>query len=322
MGGNNVALKAGANNKFVCADNYGNNPLIANRTNAAGWETFEMTPVGGSDDFSLVVIPDSQFMTCYYHGGTPAMFERQIQWVADHVHDSAMNIAFVSHVGDITDNGAAQYMWDSAKNAMFKLDGVVPYAMAPGNHDSMVMWNGDYTLLNQNIPVSKYASQSWFGGTYQSGKYENNYELFSAAGMDFIIIHMAWNPSAAVRAWASGVLKRYPNRRAIISTHEYLLAGGTVSDIGNNIWNDLVKSNSNVFLVVCGHDEGESKVTWNNNAGQPVYQVLTDFQGENPQVGRLRYYTFRPSHNCIDAWDYSADTNVKTFVFSVPYRMR
>ncbi|CAF1439620.1 unnamed protein product [Adineta steineri] len=36
-----VSLRSNANGKFVCADNYGNSPLIANRDSAAGWEKFD-----------------------------------------------------------------------------------------------------------------------------------------------------------------------------------------------------------------------------------------------------------------------------------------
>lgn len=331
MGSGRVALKAAVNSKFVCADNYGKNPLIANRTSAQGWETFEMAmvsdgtgmkPATSSTPFTLAVIPDSQFMVCSYNGGTPAMFERQMQWVLEKVKDPAMNVVFVSHVGDVTDNGSLQWQWDNARNALFRLDGQVPYGIAPGNHDAMKMWTTDYSLLNTNIPVSKYASQHWFGGTFQANHYENNFELFEADGMEFIIIHMAWNPSAEVRAWASSVLKQHPTRRAIISTHEYLPVSGGPTTVGLGIWNDVVKSNPNVFLVVCGHNHGENLVVTNNDAGHPVYQILTDYQGDNPQTGRMRYYTFKPADGQIVASTYATETNTYKWNFNFSYSMK
>jgi chitinase len=42
LGNGNVALRAHANNLYVCADNAGASPLIANRTTAGGWETFAL----------------------------------------------------------------------------------------------------------------------------------------------------------------------------------------------------------------------------------------------------------------------------------------
>ena len=37
---NHVALKSVANNKYVCAENGGSKPLIANRDKVGPWETF------------------------------------------------------------------------------------------------------------------------------------------------------------------------------------------------------------------------------------------------------------------------------------------
>jgi beta-glucanase (GH16 family) len=41
-GGTYSSLLAQTNNKYVCADNYGNNPLIANRTSISSWEQFQI----------------------------------------------------------------------------------------------------------------------------------------------------------------------------------------------------------------------------------------------------------------------------------------
>jgi len=279
-------------------------------------------PATSDTPFTIAAIPDSQFMVSSQQGGTPAMFERQIQWVADKVHDPNLNVVFVSQLGDITDNGSLQWQFDNAKNAMFKLDNLVPYAIAPGNHDCMVRGNLDYSLLDQNFLTSKYASQSWFGGTYQANHYENNFELFNVDGMEFVIIHMAYNPSAAVRAWASSVLNQYPNRRGIIATHEYLPVNGGPTAVGTSIWNDVVKSHANVFLVLCGHNHGENTIITKNDAGNTVYQFLTDYQNDNPQTGRLRTYTFKPGQNSIIANTYATETGLSSTNFTVSYQMK
>ena len=58
----------------------------------------------------------------------------------------------------------------------------------------------------------------------------NNYELFSASGLDFIVIHLEYNTGAlssyqAVLDWADAVLKAYPNRRAIVTSHWIMNTG-------------------------------------------------------------------------------------------------
>ena len=44
-----VALQAAANNKYVCADNGGNSPLIANRDAIGSWETFGLVDLGNNN---------------------------------------------------------------------------------------------------------------------------------------------------------------------------------------------------------------------------------------------------------------------------------
>ena len=93
--------------------------------------------------FTYVVIPDTQL----YHGegthvkkGKPKptgpttnpAFESRVNWIVDHLESE--RIFFVSHVGDIVDFKSPQ-QWTLASNLMARLDGKVPYGIAPGNHD-------------------------------------------------------------------------------------------------------------------------------------------------------------------------------------------
>ncbi|MBB6669448.1 DUF5010 domain-containing protein [Cohnella nanjingensis] len=47
VAGESIALKALSNNNYVCADNSGASPLIANRTSAGSWEQFAVKDAGG-----------------------------------------------------------------------------------------------------------------------------------------------------------------------------------------------------------------------------------------------------------------------------------
>ena len=82
-----------------------------------------------------------------------------------------------------------------ANASMSMLDGVVPYGMGPGNHDQPT------TLFNQFFPYTRYQGQPWYGGHYQNLN-DNNYQLFSGGGMDFVIVHLEFCPPAAAVAWA------------------------------------------------------------------------------------------------------------------------
>lgn len=265
--------------------------------------SFAVTRLNPSKAFTLVVIPDSQEMVGSDGGGTPAMFINQVKWIKNNV--GALNIKFVSQVGDLTDDSTSS-QWTTVKNAMYQLDNIVPYALAPGNHDSS---SGDFNTFNTYFPYSKYSGYSWYGGAYNNRNH-NSYQLFSAGGMDFIIIHFAYAPDSSERSWASDVLNKYPNRRAIISTHSFQDASGMTPE-GRVIWSDVVKTHKNVFMVLCGHMHYQRYRTYTNNFGGTVHILLSDYQGDNPQVARLRYYTFKPAENTVYAYTYS--TEMKTY---------
>lgn len=71
----------------------------------------------GSGDFSIVVLPDSQWYTAhpayaycvnslgkhYMSNDGPATFDAQMQWIVD--NRAAWNIAYVAHVGDVVNDG-------------------------------------------------------------------------------------------------------------------------------------------------------------------------------------------------------------------------
>ena len=62
---------------------------------------------------------------------------------------------------------------------------------------------------------------------------KNNYELFSAGGMDFIIIHLEYDMPAYSVAWADRVLKAVSRTGGPSSaTHLFLNASGMPADDG------------------------------------------------------------------------------------------
>ena len=78
--------------------------------------------------WTLVLLPDTQ----HYAEKYPHIYDAQTQWIADHA--KSHNIKYVLHEGDITNNNIIE-QWDNALRSMNRLNGTVPYAIAPGNHD-------------------------------------------------------------------------------------------------------------------------------------------------------------------------------------------
>jgi predicted MPP superfamily phosphohydrolase len=245
------------------------------------------------ENFTIVALPDTQF----YSESYPMIFENQTEWIVQ--NENILNIVFVAHLGDIVNVSSQDYQWQNADNAMSILDGKVPYGILPGNHDVG-------TEYERYFPASRYEWYSYWGGSYDSTN-KNNYQLFSAGGMDFIALNLQYNPPTDVLSWADNVLSEYSDRRAIISTHSYLNTNGSFTDTGGTrIYNNVVVPENNVFLVLCGHMHGEARRSDNNLENKTVYQLLSDYQSlANGGNGWLRIMKFVPSENTIYVKTYS-----------------
>jgi hypothetical protein len=266
------------------------------------------------ENFTIVALPDTQ----NYSRGYPEIFDNQTEWIVQ--NENAQNIVFVAHLGDIVNNYNDVFQWRYADNAMSILDGRVPYGILPGNHDldggPSPAQGASASEYEKYFPASRYEGYSYWGGSYDSTSVVsvspnmNNYQLFSAGGMNFIVIDLQYNPPTDVLNWANDVLNNYSNRRAIISTHSYITTDGSWAPGGPVIWRDLVVPNKNVFLILCGHEFDESgfgaSEKIDNLDNRMVYQLLSDYQGM-PQGGDgwLRIMKFVPSENTIYVKTYS-----------------
>ena len=152
----------------------------------------------------------------------------------------------------------------------------VPYSVGIGNND---FTGTNYSLFESNFGVSRFSGKSWYGGHYGSNNV-NNYSLFSASGMDFILINLDYNPTTAELDWADGLLTTYSDRRAIVESHNQLNLDDTWSN--QTIFNAL-KDHANLFLLLSGHlsttTDGAAKRTDTGDLGQTIYSVLQDYQG-------------------------------------------
>lgn len=258
-----------------------------------------------ASDFTVVVLPDTQYYSQLY----PDIFVSQTQWIVDRKDE--LNIVFVSHLGDIVQNNDRfEAEWQVADGAMSMLDDVVPYGVLPGNHDMKV--GGTANFYEQYFPASRFEQQSWWGGSFNSNRY--NYQLFSAGGDDYVILHLQYCPTQEAIAWANDVLAEYSGRKAIVSTHAYLRANAlrlkncqkkSDGDVnGAQMWNKLVKKNPNVFMVLAGHIPGIARRDDFEN--RVVYQLLSDYQNfPMGGSGYLRIMTFEPQNDVIRVTTYS-----------------
>jgi hypothetical protein len=261
-------------------------------------------PQSAYGNFRIIVLPDTQNYSQYY----PSVYTSQTQWIAGNT--SALNIAFVAHVGDVVNTCTNATQYGNADAAMDLLDSaLVEYGVSPGNHDQANSGTcGSSSLFPSYFGVSRYTGKSCYQGSLD---HYNHYFFFSAGAMDFIILFLQYAPDAGALNWADARLKEYPTRRGIVVSHSILNVGGTQTTWtteGLNIFNAL-KDNANLFLMLCGHNHGEGRRTDTGDAGNTIYSLLADYQNDtNGGNGFLRILEFDPSADAISVTTYSPYT--------------
>jgi predicted esterase len=258
-------------------------------------------PFGSSavepEDFTIIALPDTQFYAANVNGVGAEIFRNQTQWVAS--NRDGLKIVFVTHEGDIVDNGGIIPQWEIAAESMSYLDAAtVSWEVLPGNHDSL----NDPGLVNYNryFGYGNFSGRSWYGGAYPANTNTNNFAFFSGGEDDYLIFNFQYHPSDEVLALANNTIAEYPNRRVIVTTHDYLNVDGSRTTEGNHIWNNFVTPHADqVFLVLCGHNHGEARRTDVAN-GHTVYQLLADYQTRtNGGNGWLRILQFCPAEDKV-----------------------
>jgi len=194
---------------------------------------------------------------------------------------------------------------------------------------------------------SYFTNKPWYGGASDNLAYNpgiSSYQTFTAGGKKFLHISMEMEAGDIALAWAQGVIDSHKNYATIITTHEYIsppsqtdnslplavpaqrIAAGTSYLNGSpggwndaqGVWDKFITKNDQIFMVICGHAWGstvnnvsksENIRIDNNNAGHPVYQVLTDYQGNNLNNpgggGWLRFMEFNEDNGTIHFYTYS-----------------
>jgi autotransporter-associated beta strand protein len=267
------------------------------------------TPPPGPD-FTVVVLPDTQFYSASY----PATFQAQTNWIVN--NRVARNIVYVTGEGDVVDSAnTTQYDVATAAYAILEnpvttgLAQGIPFGVPVGNHDS-----SPYTLFKTYFPTTRFSGRSYYGGSYSTG-YQNHYDLINASGLDFIVLSLEFNAGAnpAIMTWANGILAANASRRAIVVTHSLLNAGynwpadAAWSGEGPAIFNGL-SANPNLFLMLCGHNHGQGR-RHEAVGGRYIDVLLADYQSDaNGGDGYLRTLEFSPANNVIRVKTYSPTT--------------
>lgn len=271
--------------------------LPAVTARAAGRET-NWRPDADSRRFTLAVMPDTQYL---FDGPSinPAPIEASLRYLLEHGKDE--NIVFLSHLGDLTQNGA-QAEFESADKAFDLLDRRgVGYSVLAGNHDirsSTDDQRGASPYLDVFGP-QRFQSKRTFGGASPDGY--NTFHLFRAAGIQWLVLALDWRLSARGYAWAKDVIARHPKTPVILTTHELVVEDDALSSYGQQLWDQLIHDHDQIFLTLNGHYWPAARATRTNAAGNDVHLHLTNYQNRYyGGAAMIRLYRFDLDRDTID----------------------
>ncbi len=233
------------------------------------------------------------------------IFKKQTDWIRENKEtEKIIYVAHLGDIVDSNCN-AGDTEWGRADTAMDTLDNspLIPYGVLPGNHDwdgptsppgcersTRTNYNDGFPTVSPPVDgfgPGRYAdvvfdpanpTTTYYGGgsgtpaQFDSTNNDNNYTLFQAsANLQFIAINLAFSEETGpteddILVWADGLLKTFPDRRAIITSHFIQPSGAPSGDCagtsdlgeyGRKIWDEL-SDNPNLFMMLSGHCFGEA----------------------------------------------------------------
>ncbi|WP_105971258.1 LamG-like jellyroll fold domain-containing protein [Streptomyces geranii] len=248
--------------------------------------------------FTLAVMPDTQYL---FDGPSidKAPVEASLRYLLEHGRDE--NIVFLSHLGDLTQNGAAPEF--AAIGEAFRLldRKGVGYSVLAGNHDvksSTTDQRGASAYLDVFGP-QRFKGKRTFGGASADGY--NTFHVFKAGGREWLVLALDWRLSDKGYAWAKDVLAKHPTLPVILTTHELVVEDNSLSDYGQQLWDKLIADHDQIFLTLNGHYWPAGRATRKNAAGHDVELHLTNYQNRYfGGAAMIRLYRFDLDRNTID----------------------
>ncbi|MEO5663784.1 MAG: metallophosphoesterase [Nocardioides sp.] len=273
-------------------------------------------------DFSLVHYTDTQYLSeGAVEQETPeerAVWEKAYgdvtRWVAANAKDR--KIAYVAHTGDIIENNirlpatpelerqVVGEMELSSSQQQVLDDAGIANGVIAGNHDNQSgTEDGPEAIYNRYYGPDRYAAAArrWqnasYGGPWRDGDNQNHFDLFSAGGLDFVVVGLSYGVTRDEAEWADEIFKRFPGRNGILLSHDYLKPstspdgrGATFSaPDGAMLFNTIVADNPNVFLILAGHEHGvgTNVKPQVGDIGNGVVELLADYQFYTVSADRL-----------------------------------
>lgn len=308
-------------------------------------DQYSAPALSSPDSWSMILLPDPQ--TYVKFGRNQPIFELMTAWISENI--DPLNIKMVLCTGDlveqnekidpngISSNQPSKAQWESVSRAFGRLDGLVPYITATGNHDyGFVNIENRKTNFARYFPVDKnhrnqkILRQAGLNAENVPTLENASYEFESPYGRKFLVLSLEFAPRDAIVDWAKGIIDKevYKNHTVVLLTHSFLNSrnehiekeGYPIENgnYGKALFDKLVAPSNNIRMVFSGHigapDDPKAHLAFRtdkNAAGKNVYQMTFNAQAlgggwmGNGGDGWLRILEFLPD-----------DKNIKVKTFS------
>lgn len=268
------------------------------------------TPEDSSKDIkSILIVPDIQ----NYTNNEKRFF--YLDSISDYYIRNISSYVACFQLGDLTNNNQVN-QYEAAYNHFFSKfpEGKEAY-FCLGNHDYGK--DGLSDVRQSNIP--DYMSPK-SDSVMEGSVYENYVRYLDISEKRYAVMDLEFCPRNDTIEWANGVVSSQPDTPFIILTHVFTNMYGQVHDetdpnVYHNgsqkrytmdgdyhndsmeIFNKLIKNNSNIMMVVCGHTlllDFIGVTSLKNSFGKDVYIVTVNYQhfseGGSGMVGVLDFF--------------------------------
>ena len=236
----------------------------------------------------------------------PAHEARGFRWISNGGSEVAMSPKVHTRAFEIP----------ASVQAFQLIAGKLPFSIVPGNHDYDALWTdpahpprpelkkdgvrhvGGLTGFQSAFSDKSrfFMNQPWYVASHDGGA--DSAQIFTAGQCRFLHIGLQYQAPDASLEWAAEVIARYPGLPTIVATHDYLGRDGKRHMNSNPMqsrldptdndpemmWEEFVSRHDQIFLVLSGHVGGQGFSVDTNASGNPVYQMMADYQGRGQTV--------------------------------------
>lgn len=286
--------------------------LLTNAHTFSQSKTYTPPALTDPGSWTIIMLPDPQ--TYVKFGRNQPAFELMTAWVADNAEK--LNIKMVVCTGDLVEqnemlnpdsiNGdqTSKAQWEAVSRGFARLDGIVPYVPASGNHDfgyKSVEHRRSafdtYFPVDKNRLTMKMIREVGYSIDGSPTLANAAFEFTPTKDKKWLILNLEFAPRDTTIAWAKKVvaMEKYKDHRVMILTHSYMNAKNehiikenypiTDANYGAAMWTKLVQPSKNIEMVLAGHIGGQNDArahvafrTDKNAAGKKVQQMVFNAQ--------------------------------------------